>query len=396
MTTDPRPKTSDLKDRARATIDAQGPALVDLSHRIHGDPEIGWQEVRSSALVADALGVGGFDVTRSVAGMPTAFLARTGDGPLHLAILAEYDALPRIGHACGHNIIAASSCGAALALAPLADELGMTVTVLGSPAEEVGDGGGKQQLIAAGAFDDVHLAMMVHPAPYDASDPPMIAASMFEARYTGKEAHASAAPELGINAGDALTVAQVAIGLLRQSLLPTARVHGFVTHGGEAPNIIPAHTSARYIVRGWTLTELEDVRTKVLRCFEAGALATGATLEIVGGMEPYAEVRHDPDLAARYQANAETLGRVFGDLGQIRTRGSGSTDMGNVSHLVPTIHPFIRIETDGAVNHQPEFTAAAATPSGDQAVVDAATAMAWTAIDAATEPELRARLLRRD
>ena len=184
-----------------------------------------------------------------------------------------------------------------------------------------------------------------------------------------------------------MTVAQVAIGLLRQSLLPTARVHGFVTHGGEAPNIIPAHTSARYIVRGWTLAELEDVRAKVLRCFEAGAVATGATLEIVGGMAPYAEVRHDPDLVARYQANAEALGRTFGDLGLVRTRGSGSTDMGNVSHVVPIIHPFIRIETDGAVNHQPEFTAAAATASGDQAVIDGAIAMAWTAIDAATEPD---------
>lgn len=387
--------TSDPRAAVRARVEGHAPQLLDLSHGLHADPEIGWHEVRSSARVADTLAAGGFDVTRGVAGMPTAFLARAGSGPLHLAILAEYDALPGIGHACGHNIIAAAAVGAGLALQPLADDLGLTVTVLGSPAEEVGDDGGKQRLIGAGAFDDVHLAMMVHPAPYEAADPPMIAASMFEARYTGKEAHASAHPEQGINAADALTVAQVAIGLLRQSLMPTARVHGFVTHGGDAANIIPAHTSARYIVRGWTLAELEEVRAKVLHCFEAGAVATGATLEIVGGMAPYAEVRHDPDLAARYQANAEALGRVFGDLGMIRTRGSGSTDMGNVSHLVPTIHPFIRIETGGAVNHQPEFTAAAATPSGDQAVIDGAIAMAWTAIDAAADADLRARLLAR-
>ena len=289
--------TTETKALAQATIEAQRAALLDLSQRIHADPEVGWQELRSSSSIADALAAGGFDVTRGVAAMPTAFLARSGSGPLHLAILAEYDALPGIGHACGHNIIAASAVGAGLALAPLADELGLTVTVLGSPAEEVGDDGGKQRLIAAGAFDDVHLAMMVHPAPYEAADPPLIAASMFEVRYTGKEAHASAHPEEGINAADAITVAQVAIGLLRQSLLPTTRVHGFVTHGGEAPNIIPAHTSARYIVRGWTLAELEEVRAKVTRCFEAGAVATGATLEIVGGMAPYAEVRHDPDLA---------------------------------------------------------------------------------------------------
>lgn len=387
--------TSDPRAAVRARVEGHAPQLLDLSHRLHADPEIGWHEVRSSGHVADALAAGGFDVTRGVAEMPTAFLARAGSGPLHLAILAEYDALPGIGHACGHNIIAAAAVGAGLALQPLADDLGLTVTVLGSPAEEVGDDGGKQRLIGAGAFDDVHLAMMVHPAPYEAADPPMIAASMFEARYTGKEAHASAHPEQGINAADALTVAQVAIGLLRQSLMPTARVHGFVTHGGDAANIIPAHTSARYIVRGWTLAELEEVRAKVLHCFEAGAVATGATLEIVGGMAPYAEVRHDPDLAARYQANAEALGRVFGDLGMIRTRGSGSTDMGNVSHLVPTIHPFIHIETGGAVNHQPEFTAAAATPSGDQAVIDGAIAMAWTAIDAAADADLRARLLAR-
>ncbi len=388
--------TTDAKSAARASVEARRTSLLELSHRLHADPELGWQEVRSSALVADALAAEGFEVTRGVAAMPTAFLARTGEGPLHLAILAEYDALPGIGHACGHNIISSAAVGAGLALAPLAEELGLTVTVLGSPAEEVGDDGGKQRLIAAGAFDDVHLAMMVHPAAYEAADPPMIAASMFEVRYTGYAAHAAMHPEQGINAADAMTVAQVSIGLLRQSLLPTARVHGFVTHGGEAANIIPAYASARYIVRGWTLAELEDVRAKVLRCFEAGAVATGASLEIVGGMAPYAEVRHDAELAARYQANAEALGRTFGDLGLIRTRGSGSTDMGNVSHLVPTIHPYIRIETGGAVNHQPEFTAAAATASGDEAVIDGAIAMAWTAIDAATEPTLRSRLLRRD
>jgi amidohydrolase len=385
--------TSDLKGRARAVVEAAEPSLLELSHSIHADPEIAWQETRSSRAVAEALAGGGFALEAGVGDMPTAFRARSGDGPLHLAILAEYDALPGIGHACGHNIIAASAVGAALALAPLADELGLRVDVLGSPAEEVGDDAGKQRLIAAGLFEDVHLAMMIHPAAYEVADPPMIAASMFEVRYTGRAAHAAMHPEEGVNAADAMTVAQVAIGLLRQSLLPTARVHGIVTQAGEAPNIIPARSSARYIVRGWTLPELEDVRARVLRCFEAGALATGASLEIVGGMAPYAEVRHHDELAACYQANAEALGRVFGDIGGIRSRGSGSTDMGNVSHLVPTIHPYIRIETGGAVNHQPEFAAASATPSGDQAVMDGAIAMAWTAIDAATEPGLRERLL---
>ncbi len=385
--------TPAAKARAQAVVAEQSDALLALSHAIHAAPEIAWQEVRSSALVSEALAAGGYAVTSGVAGMPTAFAASVGGGPLHVAILAEYDALPGIGHACGHNIIAASAVGAGLALVPLADELGLTVHVLGSPAEEIGDDGGKQRLIAAGAFDDVHLAMMVHPAAYEVVDPPMIAASMFEVRYTGVAAHAAMHPEQGVNAADAMTVAQVAIGLLRQALLPTVRVHGIVTHGGEAPNIIPAYATARYIVRGWTIDELESVRPRVLRCFEAGAIATGAGLEIVGGQAPYAEVRHDAGLAASYKANAEALGRTFSEPEMLRSRGSGSTDMGNVSHVVPTIHPYVRIETGGAVNHQPEFAAAAATPSGDRAVLDGAAAMAWTSIDAATDPELRRRLL---
>jgi metal-dependent amidase/aminoacylase/carboxypeptidase family protein len=221
----------------------------------------------------------------------------------------------------------------------------------------------------------------------------MLANAHFSVRYTGKEAHASAYPELGINAADALTIAQVAIGLLRQHMHPTDRVHGIVTKGGEAPNIIPAETTARYIVRAKTLDDLEVIRAKVLRCFEAGALATGTRLEIFGSRPPYAQVRHDPAMAALYRRNAEALGRVFPDVGEAQQRSGGSTDMGNVSLALPSIHPMIGINSLPAVNHQPEFTAHCITEAADRAIVDGALAMAWTAIDIATDATLRQRLL---
>jgi metal-dependent amidase/aminoacylase/carboxypeptidase family protein len=237
--------------------------------------------------------------------------------------------------------------------------------------------------------------MMVHPSPTDSVAPLMLANAHFSVRYTGKEAHASAYPELGINAADALTVAQVAIGLLRQHIHATDRVHGIVTKGGEAPNIIPAETTARYIVRAKTLDDLEAIRAKVLRCFEAGALATGAHLEIFGSRPPYAQVRHDPALAALYRRNAEALGRVFPDFGEAQQRSGGSTDMGNVSLALSSIHPMIGIHSLPAVNHQPEFTAHCITAAADQAIVDGALAMAWTAIDIATDAALRQSLLGR-
>jgi metal-dependent amidase/aminoacylase/carboxypeptidase family protein len=232
--------------------------------------------------------------------------------------------------------------------------------------------------------------MMVHPSPYEAAEMPIIAVTQFQATYTGKEAHASAYPYLGVNAADALVVAQTAIGLLRQHLRPGDRVHGIVTRGGDAPNVIPAHTAATWMVRAETLDQLEEVRTKVARCFEAGALATGAALELSDDHEPYSEMRHDHDLAALYRRNAEAIGRSFPERTE---RGAGSTDMGNVSLAMPSIHPTIGIDALPAVNHQPEFTAKCVTPAADQAVVDGAVAMAWTAIDAAGDQGLRARLL---
>lgn len=383
----------DPKAGARERIDQRRSALLELSHRIHANPELGFEEVQACAWLAETFADAGFTVQTGICDLPTAFVARAGSGPLHVAICAEYDCLPGIGHACGHNIIAAMAVGAGMAAARVADEVGLTVSVIGTPAEEVGDAGGKILLLERGAFAGVHAAMMVHPSPRDDVLPRIIAASMFEVYYTGKEAHAASYPERGINAADALTIAQTAIGLLRQHMRPTDRIHGIITKGGEAPNIIPAHTSARYIVRGQTLQELEELRPRVYRCFEAGALATGASLEIVGGHKPYVEMHHDADIAAVYQRHAEALGRHFPAAAQRGT--SGSTDMGNISLAMPSIHPMISIDSLPAVNHQPEFTAHCITAAADKAVMDGALAMAWTAIDLATDARMRQRLLTR-
>jgi amidohydrolase len=383
----------DAKAGARERLAAARDGLVALSHRIHAHPEIGFEEERAASWLTEALDAGGFRVTTGVGGLPTAFVARAGSGPLHVAICAEYDSLPGIGHACGHNVIAATAVGAGLAAARIADEVGLTVSVIGTPAEE--GGGGKILLHERGVFDGVHAAMMVHPAPVDAVEPRVLACTQFVVRYTGKEAHASAFPERGINAADALTVAQTAIGLLRQHLQGTDRVHGIITRGGDAPNVVPAHTEAHYIVRARTLADLADVRGKVERCFEAGALATGATLALDEDHPPYAEMEHDPALAALYRRNAEALGRSFPDLGMLLDRAAGSTDMGNISLAIPSIHPFIGIDSLPAVNHQPEFAAHCATPAADRALVDGALAMAWTAIDVASDATLRGRLIAR-
>ncbi len=385
---DPKPGAQERFESARA-------GLIELSHRIHAHPELGFQEERASAWLCESLDGFGFSVELGICDLPTAFRARAGSGPLHIAICAEYDALPGIGHACGHNIIAASAVGAALAVAGVADDAGLTITVIGTPAEEVGNAGGKILLLERGAFDGIHAAMMVHPAPFDMLRAKIIAASMFEVHCTGKESHASAFPERGVNAADALTIAQTAIGLLRQHIRSTDRIHGIVTNGGSAPNVVPAHTSARYIVRSETLEQLAELRPRVYRCFEAGALATGATLAITGGDKPYAEMLHHDAMAAFYRANSEALGRPFPDLGELGTRPTGSTDMGNVSLAIPSIHPMIGINSLPAVNHQPEFTEHCTTPDADKALADGALAMAWTCIDLATNRDVRDTLMAR-
>jgi amidohydrolase len=374
-------------------LDAIYDRLVALSLRIHAKPELAFEEHAASSWLADELTASGFRVQLGAGDLPTALLASAGSGSLRIGFCAEYDALPDIGHACGHNMIAAMAVGAAVALAEVADDLDLEVRVIGTPAEEVGDGGGKILLLERGVFADLHAAMMVHPAPFDVVAPTLIALSSFQVRYCGVEAHASGFPDRGVNAADALMLAQMGISLLRQQLRPTDRVHGITTKGGDAPNVIPARTEARYMVRAATLDELSDVARQVERCFEAGALATGCRLAVVGGDRPYAHMVHDRELAAFYRRNAEALGRRFEDSPDVIRRAAMSTDMGNVSLAMPAIHPLIGIDSGDAVNHQQAFAGHCVSEAARRAIWDGALALAWTAADAAADTEVRARLL---
>ncbi|MGH9125160.1 MAG: M20 family metallopeptidase [Acidimicrobiales bacterium] len=381
-----------FKERTRTLIEVARERLVKLSHRIHANPELAFEEERAAAWVAGALDTGGLRVEPGICDLPTAFVATAGSGPLHVAICAEYDALPDIGHACGHNVIAAAAVGAGLALAQVADDLGITVQVFGTPAEE--GGGGKILMLERGAFDGVHAAMMVHPYPKELAGARCLAVSHVDVHYRGKSAHAAAYPELGINAADALTVAQVAVGLLRQHIDSSDRIHGIVINGGYAPNIVPDHTIGKWYMRSQTMADLAKLEPRVRRCFEAGAVATGCQIEIVPRSPLYSEMRADRELGALYQGNAEALGRVFARLSREEQDHTAiSTDMANVSLAIPTIHPMLGIDSLPAVNHQAEFAAHCITPVADQAILDGATAMAWTVIDAATKPLVRERLL---
>nr|WP_197914686.1 M20 family metallopeptidase [Rhodococcus fascians] len=375
-------------DRALAAATGE---LVALSHSIHAEPELAFEEHRSVAKILDTLRSHDFDVESNVADMDTAFTASFGSGDLVIGICAEYDALPEIGHACGHNIIAASAVGAALALAPVADALGITVRVLGTPAEETG--GGKVLMLERGVFDGIGAALMVHPGPFDIVGATSLALADVAVKFTGRAAHASAAPEWGINAGDAVTISQVALGLLRQHLAPGQQFHGIVSDGGAAPNIVPGHAELLYYLRANTTESLEALTTKAFACFEAGALATGCTHEIRTVSPTYAALTPDSWLVAAFRQEIEALGRspLAPDLEGFRPLGS--TDMGNVTNVLPGIHPVVGLDAGGAVTHQPEFAAACVTESADRALRDGALGLARTAARAAADPSTRARLL---
>ncbi|GBE20764.1 p-aminobenzoyl-glutamate hydrolase subunit B [bacterium BMS3Bbin01] len=355
--------------------------LKSISHWMYEHPEIAFQEFATSAKLAAYLAQHGFAVEYPAYGLDTAFVARAGSQGPEVVICAEYDALPGIGHACGHDIIATASMGAGLALAGLADQLGFRVTVLGTPAEEMK--GGKIDLINAGAFEGASVSMMIHPSPDDVLDPSVLAVRHIDLEYHGKDSHAAGAPEKGINALDAFVQAYVNVATLRQQILPSDRLHGIITHGGDAPNIIPSYTRSSWYIRAAAKEHLEELTQKVMACFEAAAIATGCTWQTSAIGHPYEDLISNPVLVELFDRNASALGRTM-------ARGAnmpmaGSTDMGNVSHVVPAIHPFLSINPGEAVNHQPEFAAATITPDGDKAIRDGALAMAWTVIDLAVE-----------
>jgi amidohydrolase len=383
--------TTPVLDRVEDTVRRRGTDLVELSHAIHAEPELAFAEHRSCAKTQALVAERGFEITAAAGGLDTAFRADFGSGPLAVGVCAEYDALPGIGHACGHNIIAASAVGAALALADVADELGLKVALVGTPAEEFG--GGKILLINAGVFDDLAVAVMVHPGPVDIAAARSLTLSAVRVDYRGREAHASAAPYLGVNAADAATIAQVAIGLLRQQLAPGQQVHGIVTDGGQAANIIPGRTELQFTMRATGASSLADLEAKVRDCFLAGAVATGCDYNVEYTEPMYDALKPDPWMAETVRAEMMRLGRAPVEAELEAAQPVGSTDMGNVTQLLPGIHPMVAVDAGGASLHQPDFTVAAAGPSADRAVVEGAIMLARTVVRLAQAPDQRDRVL---
>lgn len=368
------------KKVAEAALDTVEPELKEISRWMYENPEVRYQEFESSRKLAAFLADKGFDVTYPAYGLDTAFEATVGkDGP-RVVICCEYDALPEVGHACGHNIIATAALGAGIATAGLVDDLGIRVTVLGTPAEE--GGGGKVELINAGAFSDAAAAMMVHPSTRDMLDPSFQARESFTVEYFGKESHAAFAPQLGVNALDAFVQAYVNVSTLRQALYGSDVVHVIVDHGGDASNIIPKYTKSSWGIRSANKTRLQELIPRVMACFEAAAAATGCRLEVSANDHPYDNMVNNPVMTSLFADNSAAMGRPMPTEEELGAEG-GSSDMGNVSQFVPSIHPMLGIDAGGAVNHQAEFAAATITPSGDKAIRDGALAMAHTIVDMA-------------
>ncbi len=380
----------ELKDEAGKAVDAGAVALTELSARIHANPELKHQEHKASAWLAEYLEQHGFAVERGAFGLPTAFAARIGSGAPTVAILCEYDALPGVGHACGHNIIATAGAGAGAALAALVADSGGSVLVLGTPAEE--GGGGKILMARNGAFDGVDAAMMVHPAGIDVAAMTVLAVAEVDVEYRGRAAHASAAPHRGVNALDALVTAYSAIAQLRQHIRPTERIHGIITDGGRAANIVPERAAGLFMIRAQNERRLEELKRRVEGCFQAGAAATGAQLTLHYHGLDYSDMVTNEPLVLAYSANLETLGRKITPLEDVAESVAGSTDMGNVSKLVPAIHPMIAVAPPQVPLHSVDFARYAASAAGDRAVVDGAKALAMTALDVLCNPELRAAM----
>jgi len=378
----------EIRGLLESAVQRWKPDILDLSHAIHADPELGGQEFRAVKRVRKVLRKAGFSFDETQPAQPTAFSARFGSGELVVALCVEYDALPAIGHACGHNVNAASAVGAALALAAVAERLGITVKVLGTPAEETT--GGKVDLIDQGFFSDVSLAMMAHAAASDVVGGSSLAMGMWDVLFEGRPAHAAAAPSEGVNALDALVIAQTAIALARQQLPAGSIVSLVVTEGGSAVNVIPERARANIEMRAPSIENLKIIQSKVRRCLEGGAHASGCTLQVTPSGNAYAELRQDPFLSEAYRDAMTARGRevIFS------AEPVASTDMGNVSQVVPSIHPMVGYDVRGAAHHTAEFAAFGASAGADKAVLDGSFGLAAAACAAALDPAQRERLLR--
>jgi len=382
--------TDALRSRVIARIESEREALVALSLVLHGDPEVAFQEHRASERVASFLRKRGFEIERPYGGLETAFRATAagrGDGPT-IAILAEYDALPDIGHACGHNLIAMIGAAAAVGVREVLGDLYGRVAAIGTPAEE--GGGGKVALVRAGAFADVAAAMMVHPSSRTISGRTSLASNRVELEFHGKAAHAAAQPDRGINALDGLIQTFNAVNAMRQHLRPDARVHGIITAGGSAANIIPEYAAGKFSVRARDRLYQQEVLRRFIACAEGAAAATGTTLKVnVNENSGYENMVPSTPLTDRWAEHLRALGIEV--MQPVDDERMGSTDMGNVSQVVPAAHPYIAIAPDGTPGHSTAFRDAAGTPEAHANAIAAAKALALTAVDLLADPALLAR-----
>jgi len=381
---------STLKDAVSQFIARHQQDLLRVSHEIHANPELAFKEHKACATLTEATQAFGHSVSSGSFGLETAFESFTlnNAGP-QIDILAEYDALPGIGHACGHNLIATAALGAAAALGAVAGDLPGTVRLLGTPAEE--KGGGKELMARNGAFTDTTMAMMIHPAGVNLTTMPSICIAEVGVVYHGKSAHASAMPHRGKNALDALLLAYQGISNLRQHIRGNERIHGIVTDGGQAPNIVPDRAAGEFYVRAANVKALEALKPRVEACFNAGATASGCEVEVNWAGVDYLDLNTNWPLADQFQVNAEALGREFVDKENMWRAAAGSTDMGNVTHMVPGIHPMLAAAPANVVIHHPDFAEYAGSEMGDAAAIDGAIALAHTAIDYLQSTELQSK-----
>ena len=379
---------STVKDQMDQAVDRLGDDLERLSHRIHAHPELAYQEVQAAGWLTEFLAGQGFTVERGVGEVPTAFRAtiESGHGPT-IAIMCEYDALPVIGHACGHNAIATAGAGAGAALAALREQLPAgRVVVIGTPAEE--GGGGKVRLIKAGVFAGVDAAMMCHGWDRWILHQDLLGIVRVGFEFRGTAAHASADPWEGVNALDAVIQTFNNVSMLRQQVKPSARIHGIVTNGGAAPNIIPEFASCLFYVRAAELDYMWRLQKRVIACAEGAAKATGTTLTVIEHENPYEPLKRNDALLEAFRRNLHALGAT--EMPEIKDR-LGSSDVGNVSQVLPCIQPMMKIAPDGTPIHSREFAAAAVTAIARDGTLKAAKAMARTTYDLLAEPSLLAK-----
>ena len=367
----------ELKQQALQRIDAVADLLVEVSHEIHAHPEQNFEEFFASELLSRAAQQSGFPVELHAYGDETGFAGDVGTGPT-VCVMSEYDALPDIGHGCGHNVIAAAGLGAAIGLASVASSAGGRVRYLGTPAEE--GGGGKLVMARNGCLEGVDIAMMVHSADADLTSIDAIALQQLVMEYSGRASHAAAAPQHGRNALDAAVLGYMAVAALRQHILPTERVHGIFVRGGDKPNIVPSDAATEWYIRSDTISSLQELKPRVVAALESGAHACGCSVTHQWTGTAYADMVTNNSLAALYIANAGSLGRKV-EAPSAHRRVVGSTDMGNISHMVPSIHPMIASAQSGTSIHTKDFAAESIGLLADKAVIDGAKAMAMTAID---------------